>query len=88
MSLARLKPRTTCFYNLKFLAVGAKVAAAVSDRDTLDRCAAVGAWLVFSVGYAEAEVGGSILAAGAFIGVYAGALIADSLYQDVLDSLM
>ena len=55
------------------MAVGAEVAAAVSDGKALDGCVTGWAWLAASVSHAEVGMRSAQFAIWAFIGVNAGA---------------
>ena len=57
---------------LWLLAVGAEIAAAVSDGTALDGCAADGTWLAAAVSYMKIIVCSAQLPIGPFIGINAG----------------
>ena len=57
---------------LWLLAVGAEIAAAVSDSKALDGCAADRAWLVAAESHIEVIMCGAQLSIGAFISVNTG----------------
>ena len=73
---ATLKGRTTS--DLESLAIGAKVAAAISNGETLDGSTADRARLATEVSDTEVELGSAQLAIRAFICINTGAFAADS----------
>ena len=60
-------------YTLQLLALGAEVAATVSNGEALDGRATNRAWLAAAVSYTEVGLGGAPLTVRAFVGVNAGA---------------
>ena len=68
------------------MAVGAEIAAAVSDGQALDRPAAYRTGFATTVSHTKVKVGSAQLTAGAFIGINTGAFAVNSQLQDIYNN--